>query len=764
MFRRPIAIACRGGRRRQAGGLDVQSQCGNFGLWGLADYGVVSRRAWAVGRTLHFRLCTIGCRPVAGTRGVGCSSGGLEMRVLLLSLLCVAGLGLQASAQQSWPPQIEGQRHVYKQVGDTQLNLWVLRSGVSNAPAIVFFFGGGWTSGTPEQFLPQARYLATRGITAVVADYRVASRHKVQAVSCVEDAKSAVRWLRGHAAELGIDPQRICAAGGSAGGHIACCTALIEGLDGAGEDLSISSVPNALALFNPAVMLGALDGFKLSEQEQQKLQSLAARTGVDPVRISPIHHVRPGMPPTIVFHGETDSTVSIATVAEFEKRMVDAGNRCELKRFSGAPHGFFNLREGRGVNGERQREWHLRTLQQLDVFLTSLGWSAGQPGLPVVDNDNVHVRGHLQSALTRIAGQPEARVAFLGGSITEMEGYRPLVEKWLTERFPQTKFSFIRAGISSTCSNTGAFRFQRDVAAHGPVDLLLVEFAVNDDQDAHHDADGCVRGMEGILRQLWRHNAGAGAVMLHFVNPEMLATAQAGNMQLSAKQHEAVARHYGVSSIDLPAELADRIADGTMSWDSWGGTHPGPAGNRHTADLVIQVLKSALAGAGGAYAEQAEVKLPEPLLASSYADGGFLSAEAVHPGAGWQLGIPDWNALPGSKRERFTGESLYYSEQPGAELKLEFAGTAVGAYVLAGPDAGRLEVRLDGGEWKPVELYHNYSAGLHYPRTVMFASDLAAGRHVVDVRVASEKHEKSRGHAARVLQFVVNGAAVSPAQ
>lgn len=98
------------------------------------------------------------------------------------------------------------------------------------------------------------------------------------------------------------------------------------------------------------------------------------------------------------------------------------------------------------------------------------------------------------SALTKIAGQSEARVAFLGGSITEMEGYRPLVEKWLTERFPQTKFSFIRAGISSTCSNTGAFRFQRDVVAQGPVDLLLVEFAVNDDQDAHHDADGCVRG------------------------------------------------------------------------------------------------------------------------------------------------------------------------------------------------------------------------------------------------------------------------------
>ncbi|MFM7831265.1 MAG: SGNH/GDSL hydrolase family protein, partial [Planctomycetaceae bacterium] len=177
-----------------------------------------------------------------------------------------------------------------------------------------------------------------------------------------------------------------------------------------------------------------------------------------------------------------------------------------------------------------------------------------------------------------------------------------------------------------------------------------------DDQDAHHDADGCVRGMEGILRQLWQHNPDAGAVMLHFVNPEMLATAQAGGMQLSAKQHESVARHYGVSSIDLPAALAGRIKDGTMSWETWGGTHPGPAGNRHTADLVIQVLQAAQASAGSVAVETDAESLPEPLLASSFAAGSFLPSEAIRPGAGWQMGIPDWNALPGSKRERFVRE------------------------------------------------------------------------------------------------------------
>ena len=110
--------------------------------------------------------------------------------------------------------------------------------------------------------------------------------------------------------------------------------------------------------------------------------------------------------------------------------------------------------------------------------------------------DNVHLRGDFRNA--RIAFEREGRgtVAFLGGSITEMNGYRPLVCEILQRRFPKTVFKFIDAGISSTCSTTGAFRLGTDVLGQGPVDLLFVEFAVNDDQDAHHTRDACIRGME----------------------------------------------------------------------------------------------------------------------------------------------------------------------------------------------------------------------------------------------------------------------------
>ncbi|MDG1854188.1 MAG: hypothetical protein P8I97_08515, partial [Verrucomicrobiales bacterium] len=102
--------------------------------------------------------------------------------------------------------------------------------------------------------------------------------------------------------------------------------------------------------------------------------------------------------------------------------------------------------------------------------------------------------------MIQFLGKKEGRVAFIGGSITQMNGYRPMVADWLKARFSQTKFEFINAGISSTCSTTGAFRLKEHVLDKGRIDLFFIEFAVNDDQDAGHEKRECVRGMEGIIR------------------------------------------------------------------------------------------------------------------------------------------------------------------------------------------------------------------------------------------------------------------------
>lgn len=272
---------------------------------------------------------------------------------------------------RSYPPKMEGAvEHVLRAADGVSLSLYAFNpdghKATDQRPAIVCFFGGGWRNGSPSQFEQQCRYLASRGMVAITADYRVSSRHDVKAVDCVKDAKSAMRWVRGNAQKLGIDPARIAAAGGSAGGHLAACTAVIGEFNNAGDDLSVSAKPDALVLFNPAVSFDP----KLNDESQQTVESIAERMGAELLQLSPAHHVRPGDPPTLVLIGTEDFL--IAGNRQYVERMKTAGNRCELDLYEGMTHGFFNF--GRNGNAEFRK-----TLASADRFLTSLGYLQGPP-------------------------------------------------------------------------------------------------------------------------------------------------------------------------------------------------------------------------------------------------------------------------------------------------------------------------------------------------------------------------------------------------
>lgn len=262
----------------------------------------------------------------------------------------------------------------YKTIGDTQLSLFVFQPKDHKAgdkrPAMVFFHGGGWKGGSPSVFMPQCRYLADRGMVAITVQYRLAPVVKVD--GCVRDAISALRWVRANAARLGIDPERIAAGGGSAGGHLAAATAFIEGFDEPGEDTKISYRPNALVLFNPALVLAPVKGVNIKAgKENQSEPALLQRMGVDPVQLSPYHHIKAGAPPTLIMHGTADTTVPFITVEVFTKAMKAAGNRCELIPYEGRQHSFFNL--------NKSRSDFIATLNETDKFLASLGYLKGPP-------------------------------------------------------------------------------------------------------------------------------------------------------------------------------------------------------------------------------------------------------------------------------------------------------------------------------------------------------------------------------------------------
>lgn len=290
---------------------------------------------------------------------------------LSLLALMLALFSSPAQAQKpGYPPDMPGARaEVYLSTGEVDLQLWIFEpsghQSMDSRPAIVFFFGGGWNGGTPGQFKPQAMYLAERGMVAIAADYRVKSRNGTTANVAVSDAKAAIRWVRENAARLGVDPDRIAAAGGSAGGHLAAATGTLPGHDDTQGEGRASSVPNAMILFNPVLVL--TPHRELSEQEAEKFARLPARLGAEPESMSPYDHVRPGLAPTIIFHGEEDKTVPYESVVMFTEAMQAAGNRCELVGYPGQGHGFFNYH--RANNSEYED-----TTARMDAFLVSLDW------------------------------------------------------------------------------------------------------------------------------------------------------------------------------------------------------------------------------------------------------------------------------------------------------------------------------------------------------------------------------------------------------
>ena len=286
---------------------------------------------------------------------------------MIFLVLCL--LATPLFARNSYPPTFKDARvETYRKIDSTELKLWIFGESDPKVkkPAIVFFFGGGWSGGTPAQFESQARHFAKRGMIAITADYRVKSRNGVQVVECVKDAKAAIAWVRENAPRLGIDPDKIAASGGSAGGHLAASTGTISGI---GSD----ERPNAMILFNPATTLAPIAGWdppetrpgKRAGDEDRAVDLSIERLGVEAQVISPAHHIGPHTPPTLILHGKKDTTVPYESVVAFESAMKKAERPCTLVGYEGEGHGFFN---------ERKREAHAKTLAEADSFLVDLGW------------------------------------------------------------------------------------------------------------------------------------------------------------------------------------------------------------------------------------------------------------------------------------------------------------------------------------------------------------------------------------------------------
>ncbi|WP_052361667.1 alpha/beta hydrolase [Geminisphaera colitermitum] len=258
---------------------------------------------------------------------------------------------------------------VYKTAGDIPLHLYIYEPASSPPsadarPALLFIHGGGWDHGRPtrKNAVELAKKFADMGLVTFALQYRLIpgwkDMHKQSEAEknayggtisdkntvfdSVRDARSAMRYLRAHAAELRIDPARIAVAGGSAGGHLTASTTLLIGpdIDEPGEDTSISCAANALIFFNPVI-------------DTSRTGYGNKKIGARWKELSPVDHVRSGLPPAILFHGTADRTVPFANAQKFHDAMLAAGNTCEFYPHEGGDHGYISkdpalLKDGLG--------------------------------------------------------------------------------------------------------------------------------------------------------------------------------------------------------------------------------------------------------------------------------------------------------------------------------------------------------------------------------------------------------------------------------
>lgn len=360
--------------------------------------------------------------------------------------------------------------------------------------------------------------------------------------------------------------------------------------------------------------------------------------------------------------------------------------------------------------------------------------------------------GNAVSAVTNVQASVRRTVAFLGGSITEMNGFRPRVMKALRAKYPDVAFTEFAAGLSSTCSDTAAFRLRRDVLSQCVPDLLIVDEAVNDDQDGHLGREHAVRGLEGIVRQALLANPRCRIVLALMVNEGQYAELLKGKVPLQYAVEKEVAGHYGLAVADVGSALADSARVGGMSWTEYKDCHPSPAG----CDLGAKVVMDAISSVFDPRAEAVPQALPAPMDGFSYFNACEVPLGSVSGGVAWKVSELDWSAVPGDKRGYFTRGDVLWCETTNATASVTFEGTAIGFMLTAGPDAGDLEVSVDGGDFTPVRLRANYGR-LHYPYTVMLADGLASGRHTVRFRVVAARRGERIGTTVRINRIYANG-------
>jgi len=358
-------------------------------------------------------------------------------------------------------------------------------------------------------------------------------------------------------------------------------------------------------------------------------------------------------------------------------------------------------------------------------------------------------RGGLRNSATKFLRKGTGRVAFLGGSITQMQGWSNLTEAHLRDRFPDAKLDFINAAIGGTNSTFGVFRFDDDVLTKGTVDLLFLEFAVNDSEVVKLDNQR-QQAMEGIIRKARQSNSKMDILVLYMVDESKVQAYRELKEPAEITHHEQVMAHYNIPVINLALEMTRRLDTGTFVWSDFSNDscHPLPFGHEQYMRCIRECLDAAWAKRSTSTKSKA-YPLPAPLFHDHLANARLIGTKAAQ---GWPM-VRGWIT---EKVCNYSGPvDVLTATAAGESAIVTFSGTSLAMSAIAGMDAGILEITIDGVRAPNYDLFDYYCTLFHRPIFHILAYNLSPGNHTVQLRMAERHHAESTGHAARILQFGV---------
>ena len=370
----------------------------------------------------------------------------------------------------------------------------------------------------------------------------------------------------------------------------------------------------------------------------------------------------------------------------------------------------------------------------------------------------VQLRGGLPLFKERLDRGLPITVAYLGGSITEGAGasdadtssWRALTDRWLKQSFPGSVPTGINAGVGGTTSTFGAHRLQEHVLSQGEINLLMIEFSVNDGEDRMES----IRGMEGIVRQCRRLSPRTELLFVYTAADKNLMEPMPFNISV----HEEIASYYGIPSVHIAGEVYRRIQAGELVWRELApdGVHPNDEGHalyaHHVQSFLQQVILSVNSREGLAARDLLlPIDPPPPLdpLCGEFASMSSFRSDG--PLQGFTIRRLEREPLMNWRFDTEHG----YAEGSGSEtFSFVTEGRRAGVVLLHGPDSGIFEYSYDGETFCEVDLFDDWCLGAYRPVLAMFPYQQERGPLHVTIRCTGRRNVQSKGTTIRILKLL----------